>query len=632
MIWRNPFISKSSEQQMSVEQFLALFDGNVLQMIEPQNLEKVNYIISSPGAGKTSLFRAFSARVLNKVVAPESSVQYKEIREELERLGIVKGEQVFLNSAIISCARGYSILDEMFQNGRRKQIFFALLNYRISIALIKSIGILLEIEPEQYDRIHFAHVPTEMYSDENIMQNGKTLYEWACNGERDLCRYLDSERNDLIEISFVHTTLLVLKLFEPSNILIDGKTIFLNTLVIFDDFHKLTENQKSMISEAIYTLKTNVGIWFGQRLEGLSDERLISMDGSINRDYNPNIVIDDYWPSKQQQFYKMLGRIADKRIGEAQLPGYNIFTDCISERYDINQYKGKLITFYQKQKQMIMETPETSIKYSNVIKYLDNNNDLDLFQKAIWIQCIIIQENRNNNGQIEMYLGENQSLEEFIEFVKKNQAIAKYYICHKNQMPIYFGYENLKILSSNNVEQFLYFASAYFDCCRIKNIEHKGKKQLSSAEQEKALRKAVNQKWKDMEYRYTNIEEIRDFLNAIARICTKSRDAERAAYAGGAYTGIAVDKRYLNDEIKSKRYDTLRKKLGACLASKYLERREIGNGEITIFYLNRWLCVYYDLPLAYGGWKKISLEKLSQIEAVTSNAIDSYSFLIGMEN
>lgn len=55
------------------------------------------------------------------------------------------------------------------------------------------------------------------------------------------------------------------------------------------------------------------------------------------------------------------------------------------------------------------------------------------------------------------------------------------------------------------------------------------------------------------------------------------------------------------------------KTLGACLASKYLERREIDKGEIVVFYLNRWLCVYYQLPLAYGGWKKCGLDKVLQM-------------------
>lgn len=605
---------------MSEGQFLSLFEGTALQMIEPRNLEKASYVSSSPGAGKTSLFRVFSSRVLNTIVVPEVIDKYKDIVKQLKDLDIIYNGHPVLNSAIISCARGYSIIDEMFQNGKRKHVFFALLNFRITIALIKSIGILLDLNPEEYDRIHFLHIPSEMYSNEHVFDNGKTLYKWACKGERDLCKYLDSERDDTIDISFVHTTLLVLKLFEPSNILIDGKEYFHNTLIIFDDFHKLSDNQKQLITEAIYTLKTNVGVWFGQRLEGISNEQLISMDGSLNRDYNPNIVIDNYWPDKSRTFYKMLERIADKRVYEAQLPGYNTFSDCLDERSisDDKAYSDKLLHFYSNQKQMLLESPETRNRYSRIFDYIDTTSKLNNLDKAIWIQCIIIQEKRRNIGQLSMYLGEKMTLNEFSNFVQEIYSTAKFYVCHKNKLPFYYGYDNLKILSSYNVEQFLYFAGAYFDFCKIKSIERKRKKSLLPAEQEKVLQNATQQKWKDMEFRYANINEIRSFLDSIASLCQKSRDDERAAYAGGSYTGIAIDKAQL-DEIKASQYKDLRNKLGACLASKYLERREISNGDIIVFYLNRWLCIYYGLPLAYGGWKKMSLDKLNHIESMDFN-------------
>lgn len=618
MIWKNPFVSKNSEQQMSEELFLSLFDCTALQIVEPQNLEKVSFFSSSPGAGKTSLFRAFSARILSKAISLDSTDRYKDFKQQMSRLGVMANEQVFLNSAILSCARGYSIIDEMFQNGRRKQIFFALINYRIAIALLKSIGTLFEYETEDFDRIQFAHIPAEMYSNESNFRNGKALYDWACKGERDLCKYLDSERNDVLEISFVHTTLLIMKLFEPDNILIDGKQYFHNTLIIFDDFHKLSENQKNQLSEAVYTLKTNVGIWFGQRLEGISNEQLISLDGSLNRDYNHSIIIDNFWPEKQKAFYGMLEQIADKRIKEAQLSGYNAFSDCIYEYCNINlkEYKDRLLSFCQKQINKLKENTEIKCKYEEIISFIEYNKQLDILDQAIWLQCVIIQENRRNTGQLSFYLGEKYTLFEFEEFVKKNHSSAYYYVCLKNKIPFYYGFDNLKILSSYNVEQFLFFAGTYFDCCRIKSLEHKKQKKLSAEEQEKALLSAIKHKWNDMDYRFVNITEIKDFLNAIARVCIHSRDAERAAYAGGAYTGIGIDRYTLQRDANNPKYNELVRVLGACLSSKYLERREINNGNIIVFYLNRWLCAYYGLPLSYGGWAKFNFEKLSRIDTI----------------
>ena len=58
MIWRNPFLAKNSEYQSRANEFLSLFDSTVLEMVNEQNFSGVSYFSSTPGAGKTSLFRA----------------------------------------------------------------------------------------------------------------------------------------------------------------------------------------------------------------------------------------------------------------------------------------------------------------------------------------------------------------------------------------------------------------------------------------------------------------------------------------------------------------------------------------------------------------------------------------------
>ena len=613
MIWKNPFLSKNSEPQMGEEQFLSLFDCTALQIVNEENLEKVSFVSSSPGAGKTSLFRAFSPDVLSRVVSPASNDLYREVRRQMERLGVVEDGRVVLASAALSCARGYTIIDEMFQNGRRKQIFFALLNYRIVISLLKSIGRLLELEPGNYEQIQFAQIPQEMASDEDHFKNGKSIYNWACQGERELCKYLDSERDASYEVSFVHTTLLILKLFAPKNILVNGESYFQNVLIIFDDFHKLTDNQKDIITEAVYTLKTGIGVWFGQRLEGFKDEQLISMDGSLNRDYNHSIVIDNYWPKKKNAFYGMLEEIADRRIKEAGLEGYLKFSDSISDELESKKYERAWNQFSKLEREKIDRNLEASCIYSEIISCIDGRKDMRASERAIWYECIAIQENRRAaKEQMSLYLGEKVTQADFEAFVDKYMDVAVYYVCRRAGIPFYYGMSNLKILSSYNVEQFLYFAGAYFDCCRVKSLDYRRrqKRKLSAEEQGKALETAARQKWADMDYRYATIKSIKDFLNNIAALCIQSRDAEQAAYAGGSYTGIGVKKSVLHQCLSDPNCAELVNILGACLASKYLERRDIQDESMVLFYLNRWLCVYYGLPLAYGGWARCNMQRL----------------------
>ena len=449
-----------------------------------------------------------------------------------------------------------------------------------------------------------------MTSELDNIDDGRKLYEWACMGERELCKYLDSNRDQSLNLSFVHATLLMLKLFEPDNILIDGNAYFHNVLVILDDFHKLSEEQRRNVSEAIYTLKASTGVWLGQRLEGIENVQLISMDGSLGRDYNSNIVIDNYWPEKAGTFYAMLERIADRRVKEAGLGKYLKLSDCIADGLEKKKYIRVLQRFNESIRNKIENEMETAHIYQNILKYLGEDHDLDILEQSIWYECLVIKENRRTSGQLSLFLGESVTVEAFKEFVKENKVASKYYLCRKTQLPFYFGIDNLKILSSYNVEQFLYFAGAYLDYCRIKTLGEspRAKKRLTAEEQEKALLSAVEKKWLDMDFRYNNIRTIKVFLDNIAGECIKSRDEERASYCGGAYTGIGIKKDVLLNGIRRPYYLKLAEILGACIASKYLERKEINNGEIIVFYLNRWLCVHYGLPLAYGGWKRCGID------------------------
>lgn len=620
MIWKNPFLAKNSEQQFRVDDFLALFDCSVLQMIEECNLSKVSYISSTPGAGKTSLFRAFSPQVLNEITSGQPDDVHQDIRKHMRRLGAIYDGAPVLLSANLSCARNYSIIDEMFQNGRRKQVFFALLNYRVTISLIRAMSVLWNLDKEGYRRVTFVEVPQEMLSECSESVNAYELYEWACAGERELCRYLDSDRSEDLPISFVHTTMLTLKLFEPENILLDGNDCCEYTLMIFDDFHKLSDNQKNYMSEALYTLKTNTGVWLGQRLEGVKPSQVISMDGSLNRDYNPNVVIDNYWPNKQRQFHNMLQNIACRRI---QGNGYTKFSDCLSGDLSGNKYRKVLKNHIRSIREWIASDSERNAKYARIIEMIESSETKDLMEKAVQYECIAIKEKRNDSDQLSLPLGISENVEDFKVFVNKHKAVARFYVSVRRNIPFYYGMENLLMLSSYNVEQFLNFAGRYYDVYRIKSQQKNSGKmsRLTTEEQEEILEREARRRWEDMDLRYANIDLIKGFLNNVAAFCAASRDAGRASYDGGAYTGFAVNNESLKIISEKPYYRRLLEVLGACLSSKYLEMRK-NSGE-SVFYLNRWLCVYYKLPLLYGGYKRVTERYLLDICAEDERILDS---------
>ena len=618
MIWKNPFSSKHSDhQEFYLNDFLRRFDCSALQIITKENLSTVTYISSTPGAGKTSLFYAFTPEVLSSVAGNED--QNREFYKKASDLGLLQNNRVCLASTIISCARGnYSIIDEMFQNGRRKQITFALLNYRIAIGLLRSIGRVLSITRDDYHRIRFNSIPDEMMSDEQFFRNGEALYQWACAGEKELCRYLDSSMDETLNVSFVHTTLLLIKLFEPGNVLFDEKCFLNDTLIIFDDFHKLSENQKEYIPESIFTLKSSAGVWFGQRLEGLKKQQIITMDGSLNRDYNTHIVIDNYWVSKSAAYFKMLDGIADRRVMDAEIPNCMSLKDCFENELTSRQSQKRLEQFVHETVKDFRDSVTLSMVYDAILKKLESpDSSLTLKERATIAECMVIRKNRSQTGQITLFSDEPVLQGEFEDFIIKNRIGAWFYVTQKTGIPFYTGIEALHSLSSYNVEQFLVFSGALFECYRTKTLGTKSGKQvrLTMEEQEKALFHMAEKRWSDIDQRYSDAKDIKIFLDRIAAFCQTSRDLERNSYEGGSYTGFAIDRFKLDRALRDAKYERVIDVLTKCVESGYLEKRENEKGDNLMFYLGRWLCVHYRLPLAYGGWKRCSIDDMkAQLE------------------
>ncbi len=612
MIWNNPFLIKNSEQIDDDGEYLALFDSSVLGIISVGNLEKVSYFVSSPGAGKTSFFRVISPRVLSTVLKDQET--YKDIYNNLKKLGILDKTSVNLLSANLSCARGYSILDEMFNNGRRKQMLLALLNYRIVISFIRGISQILDLEIEELTMVTFARIPDELLSlgieTSSIFRNAYETYKWACNGENELCGYLDNNREQTIDLSFIHFSLNLLKLFEAGNILINGEKRFLNTVLIFDDFHKLTEHQRSVVDEAVCLLKSSVGVWFGLRFEGLEPDKLISKDSSYARDYNETIIIDDYWANNKNKLYEMLDNIANKRIKESGILKSNNFADILDNEKLNKDTKKSLENFISNAKNEIIR--HNNGKYDDVFVYIDNNI-MNLYTKAIYYECIKIKNNRDQGGQLSLDLGIKVEKEEIINFYEKNKVGAEFYMCLECEIPFYYNMDKIKAISSNNIEQYLFHCSMLFDSYKVKTISKSKKIKLNIKEQENILKKSSSIRWNDIDYRYSNANEVKKFIEEIANIFIESRDAERNSYSGGSYTGLALNTKEIDLITKDKKYNNLKIVFLQCLESKYLQKLDRKNSEESIFYLNRWLCVRFNLPLAYGGWKKMNPDKLNDL-------------------
>src|SRR5438128_11698456 len=81
-------------------------------------------------------------------------------------------------------------------------------------------------------------------------------------------------------------------------------------------------------------------------------------------------------------------------------------------------------------------------------------------------------------------------------------------------------------------------------------------------------------------------------------------------------TGFGLTLNQLRDtrEIDAEGVKIFRETLASAVAGKVLFVKKTKQGkpgnENLVFYLNRLLCIHFELPLNYGGWQRLPLETL----------------------
>ena len=626
MLPRNPFDTTYAEMVDSSETFMALFDHSVIDtqtsddkpFISEEMFDRIVFFSSSPGGGKSSMFHFFSPDVLNGIL--QSKSQNIESYRYLEELGVIAYNNVQLLGVQVSCARNYEIIEDIYEGGISTQIFFALLNVRILKEALKSILALKKAESNDLYRITFTDIPAELSSSFDSNWTGKDYYAWACEEEKRICTSINNMESSH-PIDFIHNYLSIIQLFEASNVLFDGNQVVSKVLFMLDDIHKLTIHQRSALRESLFTVRARVGVWLAQRSYALEENELLGKDGMSGRDYISRKLEDQREGGKQRAFYKTLESIADRRVKANTSIDISSFRACISDSIDWASDKEstkKLRIAYDK----LYATLNQYFSSPEDIELVIQKNE-DLFEKAITLRTIKILIDRKKNSQqlafCDYFLAPPQN--DIIRMTDDNtmRSIAEYYLCVENSLPFYYGMDKLFLLSFNNVFQFLNCCGEIFE--RRLSYKYEVKKRrintVPPIEQDRIISKLSKERWDELDVMYSNSRSIKTLLENIAYVGVATREIGTASYSGGTYTGIGIRDPLLNSIIKEEEYQDIKSLLATCVSGNLLRMRpgKQGNKDenVTIFYLNRWLCVYFKLPLAYGGWKSCNAELLNQM-------------------
>ena len=613
---RNPFLLRTSQHIESEANFLRLFGPDVLELLPKDGLwDRVQIFRSAPGGGKTSLFRVFTPEVLIALHELRTNEDYKDLYKQLKHLGVISDQGPTLLALLLPCTKNYATLEDLdIDSGRKERLFFALLNARVVLSLLRGALALRRLSyPSDLDRLRLI-VDGDPPMQLPIPGSGKNLYDWACLVEKSICETLDSFGPESSQVLEGHDTLHSLSVIRPEWITCDGSPIANRVIVMFDDVNKLTRKQRRKLFETLFDVRFPVGTWLAERLEALTPDTLLGHGVTSGREYGEPVNLEDYWRSAKhsRRFEKVLTNIADRRAKSTRDIEAGPFAGYLKHSLDGMEWVEDFKQAIQTISNRIQARTKNTDRYTAWLRSLENPTETVREQATAYRSLEIKIERDIRKAQRSFEFESLPAPSEDHKEVSSIRSAAEFFISHEFGIPYYFGMSRLAVLSSSNIEQFLGFSAELFEEV-ISATLIGSQAALDPARQQLILKRVARNRWKEIPRRIPNGRDVQKLLDAIQQLAKRETTRPNAPYAPGV-TGIGLTMANRDQLVdpdfrrKHPEYNRLLLALSACLSHNLLEvsldRIQGQKGKTwMILYLNRWLCLHFDLPLGYGGWR-----------------------------
>lgn len=614
---RNPFKLRASEKIESDTTFLRIYSPVILEDFAEKHKEEklwddVLFLRSSPGAGKSSLLRIFEPVTLVALFNSKSNPNLKDLREYLRKIDVMDNNKINLLGVCLHCNRNYEILEDLpIDDSKKTRFFFALINARIVLSTLRGILNLKSLSfPEDLGQISIDYkLPPSDLVDISFPCTGKQLYDWAENIERRVYKALDS----FLPVEEVqpqgHSELFTFSLITKSSITINEEPVAGRYLFMFDDTHKLSIKQREFLIKYIIEQRKSYSIWIAERFEALTNRE--NLKSSFERDYN-EINLEALWQKKEGKFKNIVSNIANRRasISTEDVPE---FDQNLADDLNEAVFKENFVTGFQTILKRLEHIQSHTIKFNEWIQYLKTVDISHLERANLARQTEIVMH--KNLGQTQMEMEIELTVKELEASINSSiQNAAEYFNANELKLPYYYGFDRILQLSSYNIDQFLQFASELYEGMLSNRIARKANI-ITAEEQHKIIRRVVNEKWNELSRLIPYHEQVKRFLQKFHEFALKETNRPTIPYAPGV-TGFALkeptDLRLIEEEfwLDDDIYIPLVNVLSTCISFNLIEKREVAHGKkgsdpTTVFYLNRWLCVRFNLPFGYGGWRSM---------------------------
>ena len=599
----NPFSMRASEKVIGEDVFLDLFSEDSLYVLKDFSDKgklwgNLTYIWSAPGGGKTTMMKCFSPVVLQRVY--NSKKDYDKLFKILRSMGVVTGGKILKCGAYLLTNRSYAALEdeEVFSKPLARRLFFALLNARFTLVAIRALQAINGYEYADLDNVAFKPSLdlSNKFAPFSAPRTAKELFDWAAGIERKITRIIDTYETTDEEQG--HDSLFILHELRASDFTIRDKAIVEDFIFQLDDCHKLSRTQLDFLRQELVETRITNTVWLAMRYDMFTYEELMPKTDMIGRDYNSVHLEDD------NKYDKMLSSVMEKRSNRS------------AHDIKLNNSLEQMSILTEKQYQSVIDYSledlnSRQLLYGDLISYIDENYE-SMKDKAEHTFALMLFAQREHKTGYPLFPHEKST---YPDCVKPDLLkIAQLVLPAVFNFPMYYGTELLKDLSSNNTEQFISLCNVLYEQLLIQKLLHPRRMlMLSAASQDKLIKEECKKKLKRLLSEQG--KSVYNFINNLGGFCRCQTYQLGSSY--GSVTGFAIKnvETLFGEEYDMMEDTKLEDVLRICLANNLLFTKETKQGEKdkswTVFYLNRWICAAFSLPLNFGGWRKKTISELS---------------------
>ncbi|MGD9562406.1 MAG: hypothetical protein AB7F88_09340 [Pyrinomonadaceae bacterium] len=593
--------------------FLNLYSPVYLGQLKDEDFTAPKLLIlhGSPGSGKSSLLRLFETSTLIALCKNQARTVDNNLLTSLRELGVIEDYSPKAFGIYVHCDSSLRDIENLNVSGANDRMLNTLLDIRITSGFLRSIE-MLNVELSSFP--NFEGMTFQPLPDDEIApaifstpQTFSSLRESCRTIERDFATFLNSFPGEDIPSSIkTHSKLFSIPYLNHICRSTPELQGFL-PIVMLDDLHELYKRQRDQISEQFLS-RSAIPRWVAVRKNVYELERLIDLeDANDGRDFR-EMNLDS---APTPLFRKFVNNVGNRRLRiSSDLQPYNVddFGEHLlpaTDKIPAARIQSELTTLCER----ISELSQAEI---------DPVVDPEIFvDELVGLEARLILLERHRNKVQQSLFG--PSAIDDAEFDGKVREAARLFASKRFRIPYYCTFDTLADSSTGNVEQFLSIASPFVDKI-ISRAELNRPIYLQAEEQQKLIRASADRYFELIDRRFDRgyaIKQLVDNLGGFFHAVTYRPNAPIAPGVNGFGFERKALRLFLESDPKDKNVTAFREVLTRAVAGNVLFVKETKQGqagtERVVFYINRLLCVKYQLPLSTGGWQNIKPELLIEM-------------------